>query len=249
MLKVELINKEEIKELFKNWGVFACQCYNTNEKFAEKVGQSCFKSGHFSGSRCEYFKFKISGISRACSLQLNRHSQGIVINQQSQRYVDMINTEFVIPHRIKNNENALSIYKNLIEQSKKAYLEIQEELLNQGFTKEQANEEARYGLLESCETSGVWGFTLEALIHFMNLRLCSRSQHEIRQLANVMKDAVLVVLPELENDLVPKCKKDLFCTEEKCCGLALTKNQVVEVLKLKRYQDNFKTEYNVKWNY
>lgn len=65
-MKVELINKEEIKNLYKIWGTFARQCYNTPKGKEEIVGKHCFKSGHYSGSRTTSFIFEISGISRAC---------------------------------------------------------------------------------------------------------------------------------------------------------------------------------------
>lgn len=64
-MKVELLNKEEVKNLFKNHGEFACTCYNTDKKYAEKVGKSCNESGHMSGSRCEYIKFQIE-CDRGC---------------------------------------------------------------------------------------------------------------------------------------------------------------------------------------
>ena len=38
-MKIEIINKEEIKNLFKNHGDFACVCYNTPNKFSKKVGK------------------------------------------------------------------------------------------------------------------------------------------------------------------------------------------------------------------
>lgn len=230
-MKVTLINKEEVKNLFKTWGAFSCKCYNTNPKYAENVGKSCFKSGHFSGGRTTYFNFEIEGISRACSLQLNRHKAGVELNQQSQRYVDMKTSEFIVPPQIAKNPKANELYKKLMEESKDTYLAIQQVLLESGRDKEQANEDARYALLESCETCGTWGFSLEALIHFMNMRLCTRSQWEIRNLANEMRNCVLEILPELEEYLVPQCDALLYCPEHKCCGRKPTKSEVINLLK------------------
>ena len=230
MIKVEIINKEEIKNIYKNWGEFACECYNTPIKYAEKVGKSCFNSGHYSGSRTEYIKFKITGISRSCSLQLNRHKIGVVLNQQSQRYVDMNNVDFVIPPQVEKIPEAKELYLELVKNSKETYEEIQKLLRDNGRTKEQSNEDARFCLLESCETSGTWGFTLEALEHFMNMRLCTRSQWEIRQLANEMRKAILEVLPELKDKLVPMCEKMLYCTEDKCCGRKPKKEDLLELI-------------------
>jgi thymidylate synthase (FAD) len=218
MMKVEIVNKEELKDFYKNWGIFACECYNTPVKYAEKVGKTCFESGHYSGSRTQYICFKISGISRSCSLQLNRHNIGVVLNQQSQRYVDMNNVDFVIPPQISKSEEAIKVYTELMEHSKEAYEQIQLILRENGRTKEQSNEDARFCLLEACETSGTWGFTYEALEHFMNMRLCSRSQWEIRQLANEMRKAVLEIFPEWKDRLQPICEKLSYCPEDKCCG-------------------------------
>ena len=93
MIKVELINKEEIKNLYKTWGTFARQCYNTPKGKEEVVGRHCHKSAHYSGSRTTSFIFEISGISRACIAQINRHCIGVTINERSMRYVDFSNAK------------------------------------------------------------------------------------------------------------------------------------------------------------
>ena len=56
--KVELINKEDVKTYIKRHGRFGAVCYNTDEKYAESVGETCLESGHLSGSRHLYFEFK-----------------------------------------------------------------------------------------------------------------------------------------------------------------------------------------------
>ena len=37
-IKVTLLNAEDAKNFINNHGQIACVCYNTNEKYAEKVG-------------------------------------------------------------------------------------------------------------------------------------------------------------------------------------------------------------------
>ena len=44
--KVDLVNKEQVKHFIEEHGRFACVCYNTDTKYAEKVGLECLKSGH-----------------------------------------------------------------------------------------------------------------------------------------------------------------------------------------------------------
>ncbi|EPY2277888.1 FAD-dependent thymidylate synthase [Clostridium sporogenes] len=231
-MQVTLINYEEIKNLFKHWGEFSCQCYNTPLKYAENVGKHCLENNHFSGSRTIFFNFRIKEISRACSLQLNRHKIGIELNQQSQRYCDMNGVDFVIPPSIQSNPKALDIYRKLMVESISSYSQIQKILREDGKNKEQSNEDARYCLLESCETQGTYGFTLEALIHFMHKRLCLRSQWEIRELATKMRKEVIAVLPQLEEYLVPHCKYLLWCPEGKSsCGMIPTKDEMKEKIK------------------
>lgn len=229
MITVELINKDYIEDLYKHWGEFSCECYNTPLNLAQKVGRNCSLQNHFSGSRTEYFKFRIRGISRACSLQLNRHKIGVELNQQSQRYCDMNGVSFVIPPTIENNELALKKYTELMNQSINTYKEIQSILKEEGCNKENANQDARYALLESCETQGTWGFTLEALTHFMHKRLCVRSQWEIRELANLMKEEVIKVLPELNDVLVAHCEYLLWCPEgSHSCGKFPTRDEMLK---------------------
>lgn len=225
-MTVELINKEELKDFYKNWGEFAVKCYDTPKERAVGVGKHCMRNGHYSGNRCEYFKFEISGISRACSMQLNRHEIGVVKNQQSQRFTSLENAEFVIPPHIKKNKRALELYLRSLEDSKKVYSDIQQLLMIDKRTREQANEDARYILPESTYTSGVWAFTFEGLTHFMHKRLCSRSQWEIQQLARAMRKEVLEIMPELKDQLVPHCKYLTWCPEGKsCCGMMPTKEE------------------------
>ena len=47
-MKVEIINPEVLINLYKKHGEFACICYDTPEKFAKKVGESCHNDGHMS---------------------------------------------------------------------------------------------------------------------------------------------------------------------------------------------------------
>ena len=97
--------------------------------------------------------------------------------------------------------------------------------------KERANEQARYALPMSTHSAFVIGFTLEALIHYCNIRLCTRTEDVHRKMAIMIKNAVLEQLPELSDRLVPNCKRLLWCPEgKKCCGIAPTKDELIELL-------------------
>ena len=83
------------------------------------------------------------------------------------------------------------------------------------------NEDARYILPNACTTCIEVKMNFRTLIHFMNERLCTRAQWEIRQMALLMKKTVEEQYPELAKYLVPKCEIHEgmpFCTEHKSCG-------------------------------
>lgn len=75
-MEVNIINPEVLKNLYKNHGAFACECYATPKKYAKKVGEKCIEDGHFSGSRCEYIKFEIEA-DRGTLEQIMRSEIGV----------------------------------------------------------------------------------------------------------------------------------------------------------------------------
>ena len=136
-MKVEIINPEVVENLYRNHGTFACVCYDTPDKYADKVGKSCEEDGHMSGSRCEYIKFKVSGLDRGTSEQCLRHEIGtaiphdmqdnytfseyselvkdvspdqIVKNMASFRYIDKDGFKWSTPKTIMNCPKAKELY-------------------------------------------------------------------------------------------------------------------------------------------
>lgn len=257
-MHVELLNKEDVKNLFKNHGEFACTCYDTPKKYAEKVGKSCNESGHMSGSRCEYIKFEIEG-DRGTLEQIMRHEIGvsyneidkyafqdridlildvnpskIVKNMQSFRYVDKTGFSYVIPKNIQKSGKALKIYEDtmkVIDENRKL---IKECLIDEGVDKKKAIEDANFLLPRATNLKLTIGFTPEALIHFMHKRLCTRAQDEIRDIAIAMKKCIAEVSEDFANQLVPHCVYLLWCPEGKmCCGMYPTKEELKKKLKNK----------------
>ena len=260
-MRVEIINKEELINLYKIHGLFACTCYNTPDKFAEKVGKSCNNDGHMSGSRTEYIKFRIYDVDRGTAEQIMRHEIGtdydwntysyqdrieimvdvnpnnIIKNMQSFRYVDKNGFTYVIPDLIKKNEEALHLYEQtmaVIEDNKN---KIKELLLKDGVDEKIAVENANFVLPRATNLTLTIGFTPEALIHFMHKRLCTRAQDLIRKVAIEMKKQVAEILPEFANQLVPHCQHLLWCAdgENLTCGAYPRKEELKTHLKdLKR---------------
>ena len=229
-IKVTLLNPDEVKNFIRNHGYMACVCYDTDERYAERVGLNCLESGHLSGSRGDFFKFEIE-CPRFTADQIMRHEQGVFKNCQSQRYVDMDNFECYIPPVVAENRKINSLYRASIETTQLCYKYIRIELERQGITGEKANDLMRTLLPIGVPTKLRIGFDIEALIHFMNKRLCVRADEPIRQVAKLMRDEVLSVEPRYAEYLVPQCQAMMYCPEHKGCGAYPSKEELKKLLR------------------
>lgn len=232
-IKVTLLNPDEVKNFIRNHGYIACICYDTDERYAEKVGLNCLKSGHMSGSRGDYFKFEIE-CPRFTADQIMRHEQGVFKNCQSQRYVDMDNFDCYIPPKVSRDPELRKLYEELENTTKNFYGRIRNEMEARGIEGEKANDLMRSLLPIGVPTKLRIGFDIEALIHFMNKRLCVRADEPIRQVAKLMKKEILEVEPRYADLLVPQCKAMLYCPEHKSCGAYPSKDELRKLLEEKR---------------
>ena len=195
----------------------ASNCYNSIPSKSGRIMEACYKSGHQSVLEFADFTFHVEGISRACSHQLVRHRHASYA-QMSQRYVNQNNFEYVFPETILNNEEALTEYVYFMDRCKMTY----SRLIELGIPAE----DSRMVLPNACETILEVKMNGRELIHFMNERLCTRAQWEIRELAIAMKKCVAEhdeQCKQFSKFLVPKCCTHHpihFCTEEKSCGIA-----------------------------
>lgn len=230
-MKVELLNKEEVKDLFKHFGRTACVCYDTKTNSPEKVGKHCMNNKHFSGSRSRYFEFLITDCPRFTIDQAVRHEVGVCKNVQSFRYVDKHSFMYEVPVEIIDNDELLKKYNQHMQNTIELYTEIQTYVKDKTDSKERANEQARYVLPMATHSSFVFCLDIEALIHLMNKRLCVRTEDVFRKLATLMKAEVLEILPELKDVLVPQCVELLWCPEGHGCGAYPTKKALKEKLK------------------
>lgn len=257
-MKVEIINPEVVENLYKNHGQFAAVCYNTPEKYAERVGQRCQDNGHFSGSRCEYIKFRVTGVDRGTAEQCLRHEIGtdipfeyqdnysfsdhmervldipadhIVKNMASFRYIDKDGFKYETPYLIAKHEEALKCYESLMSGINLMRNSIRDHLINNGEDPKEVNEAINFVLPRATTTDFVIGFTPEAFIQFCHKRLCTRAQEFIYMLANKMVDEVAKYNSRFSAECVPQCVHLMWCPEGKdCCGRAPTKAQLKEKL-------------------
>ena len=174
-------------------------------------------SGHQSVAEHVYFTFAIEGISRACSHQLVRHRAGIVFSQQSQRYVEIKEDVFNLL-RWEEAKPILDKYFIDVNTSNwQEYLDCLKHYLHH-IQMGMKPEDARNVLPNATKTNITMSLNYRELIHISNLRLCSRSQKEIRDLFKAIKKEVEAREPKLAEYLIPTCEKQGFCTEHQCCG-------------------------------
>ena len=233
--KVELINPEEVKDFVRRHGETAAICYNTNPKYANAVGKSVLETSHFSGSRGDYFKFKFTNVPRALVDQSVRHDVGTFKNVQSQRYVNQTDFNMYFPKEILNDDELLDLWNNYELYTRAVYNRTIDRLGEKyNYTGEKASEIARGVLPMNVESSFVQGFTLEALMNYMNKRLCTCAQEHIRYVADLMREEVLKVAPIYEPYLVPICERQLWCpeTKKRSCGRKPVKEELQNLIQL-----------------
>lgn len=193
----------------------ASMCYASEP--SRKIVKGCIKSSHLSVLEHANYTLKIIGVSRSLLAQLTRHRHASY-SVQSQRYVSYYDgVEFVDP--VFANEKVEEVFNNNVSSAIKDY----EYMMELGAK----SEDARAVLPNAMPTDLVMTMNLRAMMNFMNERLCTRAQLEIRKMANKMKEAVLSCPDHTDEDkeivksvLVPKCERFEipFCPEYQCCG-------------------------------
>lgn len=258
-MKVELLNPITVKNIYHEHGEFACTCYGTPDKYADKVGKACAENGHFSGSRHIYIKFKITDIDRGTAEQCLRHEIGtdapfgyldnyniydysqkninvpadeIVKNMASFRYIDKDGFNYATPSAISSYEEINKEYCDLMNSINDTRKKLIDLMLERGFSLKSANENANFVLPRATTTEFCIAFTPEALINFCNKRMCNRAQEFIHKLAFLMRDEIEKINPDFAADLRPHCENLLYCPEGKSsCGYMPTKEEVKQLLR------------------
>ncbi len=227
---VTILEEYTHKYPLQHIGKVAGICWNSPVDDAEKNikrAKSCIASGHT--RTCEYpdVELVISGYSARCIRELYTHIIGTTRLQESTRYVDMKDFSYFVPPKIESNEEAKSSYIQGIEAIKSSYTSMEES----GISKEDAANILPLGM----DTKIVLKINLRALMHFMELRLCTRAYHEIRKLSNEIKQVLSEYSPEwkwiCDTYFVPKCENAGYCTEALCCGRKPKRKDIVIITK------------------
>jgi thymidylate synthase (FAD) len=149
------------------------------------------------GSSCRIIEhtsvtFEITGISRACSHQLVRHRIASY-SQESQRYVDMMAPEFVVPPSVDESPQARAVWDEFMDGATSTYHRLRE----LGVRKE----DARFVLPNATATRIIVTMNLRTLRHFFSVRCEKAAQWEIRALALEMLRQVYAHAPSVFGDL------------------------------------------------
>ena len=209
---------------------------NMSNEEAERFLKMLMGFSHMSPLEHISFSFAIEGVSRTLTHQLVRHRIASY-SQQSQRYVDENEFDYIIPPQIEKDEEALKVFEESMHKIQESYEQLRD-ILTKNRTKQimeddgldekearkkavkLANEDARFVLPGACETKIITTMNARQLLHFFEERTCERAQWEIRELATQMLKLVKEVCPVIFDNAGPGCVRG-GCPEGKMsCGKA-----------------------------
>ena len=178
------------------------------EELIEHAGRVCYRSegtgdparfirlrmreGHESIIEHASATFEISGISRAASHQLVRHRLASY-SQESQRYVDMADPEWVVPSSIADDGQALTVWEGFFSQVGTAYRALRE----LGVRKE----DARFVLPNAAATRIVVTMNFREMLHMFRIRISPEAQWEIREVCVRMLECVADRAPNVFGEI------------------------------------------------
>lgn len=170
------------------------------------------ESGHTSPLEHVSFTFAVSGVSRALTHQLVRHRIASY-SQQSQRYVDGSDFEYVLPPSVAGDDEARKRFIACMQAISAAYRDIKDMLEQKGRTGSSANEDARFVLPQAAASRLVVTMNCRGLLNFFEHRCCTRAQWEIRNLAGQMLQLCREALPVVFRHAGAKCERLGYCPE------------------------------------
>lgn len=194
-------------------------CYGkdpNNSNAAYNRGLDCIESMH--GRTWEFpdVYMIISGYSARCIREFYTHIGGSPTRlQESTRYVDYNDFEFLIPNSIKNNEEALDVYENEMGRIGLAVSTLTDRL---GIPREDAANLLPLGMM----TKVVVKINSRTLIDMSHQRLCKRAYWEMRDLMIEIMTALSNYSEEwktlVDMTFEPKCTFLNRCPEKNSCG-------------------------------
>jgi len=193
-----ILTDKEMQAVIEDWTTCGNEVFALFSKQKQKMLKTvrgCIVRNHNTVLRHVNFTFSIKDISIVCARQFMRMQAGIVYDEQSARYCEKKDINYVLPKSLKNLcENANTEDPDdlgeeicrLIETTKDLYAR----LIKSGIPKE----DARFVLLLALPTQMTCTINLAALFHLHNIRVkmtTGKSQDEVSVLAQAMVDEVV----------------------------------------------------------
>ncbi len=172
----------------------------------EEFIRMLIKYDHFSVLEHASATFKIKGVSRAFTHQLVRH-RICSYTQQSQRYVDEHEFNYIEPDTVKNKKEAHTLFIDFMNKAKKIYIKLQELGIK--------NEDARFVLPNAVESQIVITTNFREWRHIIEIRGSQNAQWEIRkviiEVLKILKKYAPTVFEDFlidkENTIIKKRKQ------------------------------------------
>lgn len=197
-MSVELLSSTPDPEKLIERAGRICYASECKEETRDQFIKSRIKQGHESIIEHASASFYINNISRACSHQIVRHRLAS-FSQQSQRYVDESDFDYVIPPSIENDFYAKAFFKEAMKYNQRDYNTIKSYNI--------LPEDARFILPNACATRLIMTANFREWRHFLKMRLDSHAQWEIRKLAELILDELYRISPAVFEDLYSEYKK------------------------------------------
>jgi thymidylate synthase (FAD) len=178
----------------------------TSNKELKAILEQVVNLGHTSVVEHASFTFAISDVSRSLTHQLVRHRIAS-FSQQSQRYVNLNEPNYVTPPKIAKDKKMKEAYEKTMNNIWSEY----NKLLKMGLPAE----DSRYILPNAACTNIIVTMNARSLLNFFELRCCLHAQWEIRTLANLMLKEVKKAAPTIFKNAGPLCKSKKVCPENK----------------------------------
>ena len=193
-------NPKEILEMALNMTMK--QNFTPQNKDISRVIKYIIDANHTSPLEHIYYTFLIKGATRSFLAQITRHRIASYTSG-SQHYQKYSDYNFKISDTLKNNL--------LIKDASNKLMDIYNELINQGISKE----EARQILPNGMENNLLFTINARSLINFLNLRLCYRNTSEIQIVSEKILKLLIPTFPELWNNIGPDCYMKNKCYQGK----------------------------------
>jgi len=165
------------------------------KKELSSILEQVTKLGHTSVVEHTSFSFAISDVSRSLTHQLVRHRIASY-SQQSQRYVNLNEPNYVVPPKIAKNKHMKKAYEETMENIWDQYNKLSEMGI--------PAEDARYVLPNAACTNIIVTMNARSLLNFFDLRCCLHAQwmqdHRVNTKGFVLK--IRKIVPFIQSESV-----------------------------------------------